>query len=153
MRMKREQQLETIRSFLRTQSTLVLSTCSAEGEPYATPLFYFAGDDLSLYWVSSARSRHSIDAERQSRVSLAVFHPTQQWRAIAGVQMMGLVDWVSGAERKRVLESYCLRFQLGLVLSAAARRSRLYRFRPRWIRYINNARRLGYRFELELGGS
>jgi hypothetical protein len=35
-------------------------------------------------------------------------------------------------------------------LQAAMTRSRLYVFEPSWVRYIDNSRRFGYRFEVRL---
>jgi uncharacterized protein YhbP (UPF0306 family) len=136
--------------FLQSESTLVLSTKNAEGAVHSTPLFYLAAENLDLMWLSSADSRHSASVRVEPNVSIAVFRPTFEWRKIAGVQMHGSCSIVENAERAPILDAYCSKFQLGTVLSLAVSRSIVYRFRPQWIRYIDNQKRFGYKFELVL---
>jgi hypothetical protein len=54
------------------------------------------------------------------------------------------------ALRRPIAESYAERFRLGKILQAIISRSSLYTFQPSWIRYIDNSRRLGYRFEVRI---
>jgi uncharacterized protein YhbP (UPF0306 family) len=140
--------IRKVYEFLQSESTLVLSTKGADGAVHSTPLFYLVAENLDLMWLSSVDSRHSQSVRVEPNVSVAVFRSTFEWRKIAGVQMHGLCSIVDGPERSPILDSYCSRFQLGSVLSLAASRSLVYRFRPQWIRYIDNQKRFGYKFEL-----
>jgi uncharacterized protein len=146
-------QTERIRKvfdFLQSESTLVHSVRDAEGTVHSAPLFYFVSENLDLFWVSSHDSRHSICLLSEPRTSVAVFRSAFEWKRITGVQMEGAAAAVDGPERSVLLTAYCARFHLGTVLSLAAARNTLYRFQPRWIRYIDNAKRFGYKFELTL---
>lgn len=147
---RRAERVRRVYEFLQTESTLVLSVRDAEGGVHSAPLFYFIAETLDLFWVSSDDSRHSVCLMSQPNTSVAVFRSTFEWQKIRGVQMEGTSTPVDGSERSSLVQAYCARFHLGPVLSLAASRSTLYRFQPRWIRYIDNAKRLGYKFELSL---
>lgn len=144
--------LRQIQSLLRRQTTLVLATADGHARPRSTPLFFLAGPDLRLYWFSSRASLHSRNCGRDPRASVAIFRPARAWRQIRGVQMDGLVSVVSdGAVRRRLTQDYCARFELGDQFAASIRRSALYCFAPAWLRYVDNARGFGFKFERALG--
>ncbi len=143
--------LQIVAEFLKSQSTLALSTSNADREPAVAPLFYLPGEHLELYWFSSPSSRHSRNLRRDPAAAITIFRPTANWREIRGVQMRGAVEVVAErSTRERVAAAYAERFQLGLMFEAAISRSRLYVFRPRWVRYIDNSKRFGYKFELDI---
>ncbi len=155
--MDHRKKLEQIASLLKSESTLVLSTADASGEPSATPLFFLADDfsandgfdGLRVYWFSSASSAHSKNLKRDPKASVAIFHPTEVWKQIRGVQMRGTVATVKDRPlRKEVAAAYAGRFRLSAVLRAALSRSSLYVFHPAWVRYIDNGPRFGYKFEI-----
>lgn len=147
---RRKKHIARVAEFLREQSTLVLATAAAPELPRATPLFYLPGEELDLYWLSSTRSRHSVNVAEHAQAAVGIFAPTFVWREIVGVQMEGVVTVMEGDARKPLLKQYSERFHLGMVLSLAMQQSTLYRFQPHWLRYSDNRRRFGYRFEIEL---
>lgn len=143
--------IQQITSLLKSESTLVLATTSASGESRSTPLFYLADDELSLYWFSSASSGHSTDLKRDANAAATVYRPTTDWKSICGVQMRGTVATIiDRSQRKTITYEYCRHFRLGTLFRATLSRSTLYVFRPSWVRYIDNARRFGFKFELSL---
>ena len=142
--------IRKVYEFLQSESTLVLSTLSAGAAVHSTPLFYSVAENLDLMWLSSADSRHSQSVRVEPQVSIAVFRATFEWRKIAGVQMHGFCSIVEGPERSPILDAYRSRSQLGTVMSFAVSTSLVYRFRPQWVRYIDNQKRFGYKFELLL---
>jgi len=143
--------LACARELLESQSTMTLATVDDHGQPYATPLFYFPRPDLTLCWLSSAESRHSVNLRSRPRASVAVYASVNRWEKIRGVQMEGAVQEILDAvERRATLSAYRRRFRLGTVLSLAIAKATLYSFRPSWIRYLDNARGFGYKVELNL---
>ncbi len=141
--------LQTVARFLKSQSTLTLSTAAAEGAPCAAPLFYLAAGGLRLYWLSDASSEHSRNLQRNPRAAVSVYRPVDDWKKIRGVQMRGTVSAVSEpAQREEIVGEYRRRFHLSPRLEPAILRSTLYCFAPDWVRYLDNSRRFGYRFEL-----
>jgi uncharacterized protein YhbP (UPF0306 family) len=146
---KSQSQLELIANLLREETTLSLATTGQDGEASATPLFYFADNDLSLYWLSSESSQHSLNLRRTPRVAATVYRNAQSWKEICGVQIRGEASIVAQPERRKaLLKAYCERFQLGTVFRMAIRQSTLYLLQPDFFRYIDNARGFGFRFEL-----
>lgn len=144
-------QLELVAALLQSQSTLALATSCADGSPRLAPLFYLPGEALSLYWFSSSSSEHARNIKRDPSVAVSIFRPTDQWKQICGVQMRGMVTVVTGrARRKAISQEYADRFQLGALFHTALSRSRLYEFQPSWLRYIDNSRHFGDKFELSL---
>jgi uncharacterized protein YhbP (UPF0306 family) len=147
--MKTEDKLEAIQSLLRSQSTLTLSTVGAKGQPHATPLFYLTGPDFELYWFSSPASVHSRNIAADPRVSAAIYAATEDWKEICGVQMHGIVSKVADRTlRRKITGEYRERFHLGNMFHLAIAKSTLYVFRPSWIRYLDNTRRFGFKFEI-----
>ena len=51
-----------------------LSTCSAEGIPWASPVFYVFDSKVRLYWSSAISSRHSQNLyTNHGRVAIAIY--------------------------------------------------------------------------------
>jgi uncharacterized protein YhbP (UPF0306 family) len=145
-----QRRIDAVYRFLQKQSTFVLSTVGEDGAVHSAPLYYLPTPALELYWLSSRSSRHSMDIQQNTQASAAVFQPTFEWKQIAGVQMRGSCSLASEQERALHLNAYCERFHLGSILSAAISQATMYRFIPHWIRYTDNSRHFGYKFEIEL---
>ena len=144
-------QIELVARLLKSESTLALATTAADGSPRTAPVFYLADDELCLYWFSSASSQHSRNLKRDAAAAVAVYRATDEWDRICGVQMHGSVAVAADPDvRRAVTEAYVKRFRLGALFRVGIRRSRLYRFTPSWVRYIDNSKRFGYKFELTL---
>ena len=144
------ERLELVAGFLKSGSTLALSTSDDAGSPGVAPLFYLPGDNLELYWFSSPRSGHSRNLKKDPAAAVAVYDHAATWEDIRGCQLLGAVAVVTGRPRRAIAEAYAERFRLGLLFRGAMARSRLYVFRPRWVRYIDNSRGFGFKFELDL---
>lgn len=146
------EQLEDILALLGEQTALSLATVDAFGHPCVAPLNYIFGDGPSLYWLSASSSQHSANLQRDPRAAVTIYRPAANWREIRGVQMRGSVVAVRDAKQRRALvKRYRERFELGALFRLAIARCTLYEFRPDFIRYIDNAKKFGFRFEVELG--
>jgi uncharacterized protein YhbP (UPF0306 family) len=145
-------QLELVAALLSEETTLSLATTGEDGQACVAPLFYIVDENLSLYWLSSESSLHSLNLARTPRAAATVYRSVENWKKIRGVQLRGTVSKVTEPKRRAaLLKSYCERFKLGRVLRLALRLSALYSFQPDFIRYIDNARGFGYKFELTRG--
>jgi uncharacterized protein len=145
-------QLELVVALLGEETTLSLATTGEDGQACVAPLFYIVDENLSLYWLSSERSLHSLNLARTPRAAATIYRSVESWRKIRGVQMRGTVSKVTEPKRRAALvRAYCERFKLGRVLRPALRLSALYAFQPDFIRYIDNARGFGYKFEITRG--
>jgi uncharacterized protein YhbP (UPF0306 family) len=143
--------IRCVRELLESESTMTLATVDEHGSPDAAPLFFFLRNDLTLYWLSSADSRHSVNLRARPQVAVAVYASVNRWEKIRGVQLEGTATEVSDPqERREIIAGYRRRFRLGALLSAAIMQSTLYAFRPSWIRYTDNSRGFGYHVEMEM---
>lgn len=146
---KAQKQLELIAGFLGGETTLSLATTGEGGSTAIAPLFYIAGKDCSLYWLSSEGSKHSLNLKTETRAAATVYRNASGWKQIRGVQMRGIAGKVIEREpRRELIDAYCERFKLGRAIRLAVRQSTLYVFEPEFIRYIDNAKGFGYKFEL-----
>jgi uncharacterized protein YhbP (UPF0306 family) len=144
-----QEQLDLVAALLGQETTLSLATTGEGGEPWVTPLFYLAGEQLSLFWLSSESSRHSLNLKRTPRVAVTVHSSAESWKQIRGLQMRGSVSKIAEPKlRAAQIEAYCERFKLGLGISLVLRQSALFEFSPEFFRYIDNARGFGFKFEL-----
>jgi uncharacterized protein YhbP (UPF0306 family) len=144
------QELETVRAFLTAQSTLALATVNTDATPQIAPLFYVSDDDLNLYWLSSPRSRHSINVSQRAHAAATIYPAIWGWQEIKGVQIEGQAEAVSNDElRQRILMRYRDKFRLPSSLDAQIAASTLYTLMPRWMRWLDNAVSFGYKAEVE----
>ena len=150
-----------IRAFLAAHNTMTLATLGLDGAPQAAAVFYAAGNDLCLYFLSSPRSRHSENLLAQPRVAATVHADGQAWQVIQGLQIEGRARPVTGVrETAQAARVYANRFEFvrGLLdgadgpttLAGPVATSRFYVLHPRWIRLIDNALGFGHREELSL---
>ena len=138
-------------AFLAGRSTLTLATVDAQGRPLAANLFFASDADLNLYWVSGASSRHSLNLRRSAWAAVTVHNDTWTWAEIAGVQMEGqAVPLPRRLEAEAAWVMYLAKFPFAQEFQAEIARSTFYRFKPEWIRLIDNARGFGHKEELVL---
>jgi uncharacterized protein len=145
-----------LQEFLAQQATLALGTVGDEdGRPQVAPLFFASDDDFNLYWVSSPDSRHSTNIADWNDVAAAVYSPTWQWQQIKGVQFEGdALPVVDDDERAHALALYRDKFPfVNDKFAALLADSVIYVLRPRWMRWVDNERRFGYKQEFSLESS
>jgi uncharacterized protein YhbP (UPF0306 family) len=141
---------ELIANLLAAQTTLSLATVTSDGLPRVTPLFYLP-QELRLYWFSSPSSGHSCNLAAQPDCAVTVYAPATSWKEIRGVQMRGVASRVKDPEScDKMTAQYTTRFQLSRLFQPLIAKSALYCFEPHWLRYLDNSRRFGYKFELTL---
>jgi uncharacterized protein YhbP (UPF0306 family) len=146
-------ELEAVRRFLETHSTLALASVSADGIPQIAPLFYVSDDDLNLYWLSSENSRRSINLEKTPAVAAAIYPEIWEWQQIRGLQIEGKARAVHDeTQRYHMLTRYRGKFTLPAVFDSQIAVSTLYRLTPRWLRWLDNSVKFGYKAETLLEG-
>lgn len=139
--------------FLARQSTLALSTIGLhDGRPQVAPLFFVSDEALNLYWISDPDSRHSRNIADWGDVAATIYAQTWDWQSIKGVQIEGTAAPVSDdEERQRALTLYGAKFPfVNDRFADLIAQSMVYVLRPRWLRWIDNERRFGYKQEFLL---
>lgn len=145
-----QKQIDLVATLLREETTLSLATTGVDGAPSIAPLFYIHDGELSLYWLSSRSSRHSQNLLAQPAAAAAVHCSADGWQQIRGVQLRGQALILDDPQlRTTLLKAYSKRFKLGKLFRLAIRRSDLFVLHPESIRYIDNTKGFGAKFELE----
>lgn len=83
--------MNDLKQILTTNLIGTLATVNLDGSPWATIVHIFADDD-SLYWFSKETHQHSLNIERDPRVSVALWSKTDRTR---GGYVSGIVQKVS----------------------------------------------------------
>jgi len=140
------------RRLLDEVTTMTVATC-AGGIPWASDV-YFAPDGYDLVFFSSPDSRHGRNLAAHP-VCAATVHPlAATWREIRGLQIEGEVHLADTlAAKTRALAAYLGKFPFARELmahpgEAASKMARVsaHVFRPRRIRYLDNALGFGARY-------
>ena len=67
-----------------------LSTCSQEGFPWASPVFFVYDNDLNIYWSSAVISQHSQNIYSNcGRVAIAIYDSSVSEGTCGGVYFSG----------------------------------------------------------------
>lgn len=68
--------MKDVKAILAHNIVGTVASINEDGSPWATPVHVFADDD-ALYWFSKDTHQHSINVDRDSRVSLALWARTE----------------------------------------------------------------------------
>ena len=149
-----------IRQMLEAHNTISLATCS-DGKPWAASLFFASDRELNLYFVSDYRTHHARDIGAGADAVATVNTDCAEWSGVKGLQISGFVEIVDGLERMNALRHYLLKFADVKALFEAPKdkdeetiaqrlkAANMYRFKPRWIRLIDNSKWFGYKLEID----
>ncbi|MGE0430662.1 MAG: pyridoxamine 5'-phosphate oxidase family protein [Planctomycetota bacterium] len=117
-------------SFLRTQRLAVVSTVSSDGAPQSAVVGIAITDHLEIVFDTLGSSRKARNLRADPRIAVVI-----GWDQTT-VQIDGIADEPTGAERERILAAYFVPYPDG--------RDRLawpgithFRVRPTWARYTH----------------
>ena len=139
--------LTQVSAMLKETNGLTLATVDPDGTPRATPLFFATDGTIGLLFLSDPDSQHSRNLSRDPRAAVGIYPQEQDWQRIRGLQMKGRVDVPADAEAKEAMTCYRSRFPFIAAIQTAIAKGRIYRFRPHWVRLIDN--RLGFAYHRE----
>lgn len=77
---------------------LALAT-SSENTSWSCTVTYATDENVNIYFMSDPNSRHTKDFQTNNVVSVVVYDSTQEWGKGLGVQLVGIVEKVSDAEK------------------------------------------------------
>ena len=152
--------LADLLAVLEETATLTLATVDHDGSSRATPL-YFALDPnqvsggnlvwpeppVSFLFLSDPSSIHAQDLAREPRCAIALYPEESDWRRLRGLQAKGQAHEVEREVLGPALERYRMQVPAAAEVPEAVARTRLYRFRPNWIRLIDNRKSFGHHEE------
>lgn len=140
-------------AYLRAHNVMTLATAGAQG-PWAAAVFY-ASDELELYFLSSAQTRHGADIGAEATVSAAIHEDYRGWPEIRGIQLEGRALRLDGAAREAARECYAAKFPFvserpgaAPEIARALQRVAWYRLTPSRLYFIDNSLGFGHREEV-----
>lgn len=78
------------RQILEQNLVGAVATVNEDGSPWVSPVHIFS-DDEAVYWFSDANKQHSLNIDRDPRVSLTLFSPDAS-KGTKGVYINGTAD-------------------------------------------------------------
>lgn len=85
-----------------------LATINEDGSPWSTPLHFAVGDEV-VVWLSSGQTQHSLNIERDDRISIALWSDTEV-ENVKGVYIQSNARLVEGAQEVAARQLYAERF-------------------------------------------
>lgn len=133
---------------------LTLAYADQDG-PGACAVWFAAGLDLTIFFLSAASTRHGMALRAGGDVAFTVHKDEQDWKTIQGIQGRGYCCPVSAEEHNDAWRIYTARFPFvvrqALNLQTALLRTTLWCIRPTWMRVIDNTRGFGFKQEWRFG--
>lgn len=94
------------RAIIDGNKFMTLGTADADGDPWASPVFYVPDGYSKLYWVSAPQARQVRNIAVRPRVGIVVFNSQQVPGSGEAVYMSAQARELSGSELDRWLEVY-----------------------------------------------
>ena len=145
---------DRIGAFLAAHNTLTLATVGADGQAHACAVFYAAGPELALYFLSEPKTLHARHiGEGPLMIAATIEDNNQDWISIRGLQIHGLARPCTGEDVDNARTLYAARYPfVGGVqtLAGPLARARFYQITPSWFRLIDNTLGFGHNEELNI---
>jgi uncharacterized protein len=142
-----------VQEYLGAHHVMTLATVGSDG-PGAAAVFY-AHRDGTLYFLSSASSRHAHHIDRDARVALTIQDDCAEWSQVRGLQIEGAARRLEAAAAAAARAVYAAKFPfIGALAHAPAAlqdafsRIAWYAVRCERAWLIDNSRGFGHRDEL-----
>ncbi|EKD86958.1 MAG: hypothetical protein ACD_37C00091G0004 [uncultured bacterium] len=76
----------------------VVASCSKDGKPWISPVFYGHDEDYNIYWISDKASRHSSLIKNNPQVAIVIFNSQAPKGKGDGVYFEAMVEEISDKE-------------------------------------------------------
>lgn len=129
--------IEAAYEFLASQEVVIISTASADGLPHAAPSFY-ALDGRSVLFTTNDNTHTGRNLAANPRAAVAAGDapdPGQTWSDARGIQIVGNVVSLSGAEAEAAANALRAAYSH---LGDGVTRSHFYRLEPTAVDYIHH---------------
>jgi uncharacterized protein YhbP (UPF0306 family) len=132
--------LQKARYIIDSNYYCTLSTCSPDGFPWASPVFFAYDQDWNIYWASATASRHSQNLHHnRGRAAIAIYSTSADEGKGQGLYLSGIAGELEPERTPSVMKIFLNRVDKPPVRTEAdylpPSYRRLYHFRPQevWI--------------------
>jgi uncharacterized protein YhbP (UPF0306 family) len=126
---------ELIKTHLDQVNIMQLATV-ADSAPWACNLHFYAGDDMSLYWISSPKSRHSQELAANPNVAVAVMvhENSPEENYVIGLSMVGRAELLQELPPDPIVDGYMAKHKrhpkLAVDIRSGENPNKFYKFTP-----------------------
>jgi uncharacterized protein YhbP (UPF0306 family) len=102
-----EQDLAAVaRTIIDANRYMTLATADAQGQPWASPVFYATADHTEFYWISAPQTTHSENLAQRPQVSIVIFDSTVPEGTGQAVYLSATAERVPDDDLDRALAVY-----------------------------------------------
>ena len=94
------------RTIIDVNQYMTLATADADGQPWASPVFYATADYTEFYWISAAETTHSRNLAQRPEISIVIFDSTAPEGAGQAVYLSATAEQVPDDDLDRALAVY-----------------------------------------------
>jgi len=102
---------DTARAIVEDNLYMVLATADADGQPWASPVYYAHDAYRQFIWVSAPDATHSENIAVRRDVSIVIFDSRVPINSGQAVYMSAVAEEVSGDDREPLVETFSQRSQ------------------------------------------
>jgi uncharacterized protein YhbP (UPF0306 family) len=102
-----EQDLAAVaRTIIDANRYMTLATADAQGQPWASPVFYATADYAEFYWISAPQTTHSENLAQRPQVAIVIFDSTAPEGTGQAVYLSATAEQVHDGDLDRALAVY-----------------------------------------------
>jgi pyridoxine/pyridoxamine 5'-phosphate oxidase len=101
--MSEEDPVAVARAIVDANSYMTIATADADGDPWASPVWFATADRREFVWVSDPAARHSRNIAVRPRVTLVVFDSHSPIGTGRGVYVAASAAQLDGADAERAI--------------------------------------------------
>ncbi|HEX2745921.1 MAG TPA: pyridoxamine 5'-phosphate oxidase family protein [Streptosporangiaceae bacterium] len=102
-----EQDLAAVaRTIIDANQYMTLATADAQGQPWASPVFYATADYTEFYWISAPETTHSRNLAQRPQISIVIFDSRAPEGTGQAVYLSATAEQVPDDDLDRALAVY-----------------------------------------------
>jgi uncharacterized protein YhbP (UPF0306 family) len=130
---------------LMKKSLVASIATSVNSKPWVANVFFTNDSDLNIYFLSSTKTRHSLEAVQNSSVAVSIYDKESTYDFVHGIQIEGEIKEANLVDIMKSLKSYIEKYpestnklQDPKTLVDSLSSSRMYIIHPTSVKYLNS---------------
>jgi hypothetical protein len=142
---------QQVLDYLEQHTVMTLATTGPEGL-WAAAVFYCTRE-FDLFFLSAGHTRHALNLASNPQVAATIQENYHDWPEIQGIQLSGLAQVLTGAERELAMALYEQKYPFvktaGPAIREGIQKLNWYRLAPDELYFIDNRKGFGHRDEID----
>jgi len=141
--------MKSIQKFIEMHNTMTIATVGKKNASAAAVFYAPIKESKSLLFVSNEKSEHIMNCKENSHCAATIQEDGLEWSVIKGLQIKGEISIADKKYWTNYFEKYPY-IKADETLSKALEKVKLYEFKIKWIRMIDNSKGFGNKIEYNL---